>query len=505
MQKKFNLAEKLHNSMVSSPDTKLVFEDKVYTFSEVDEMIRKTATFLSDLGIKKGDRIAIQLPKSMEFIYFHLANLTIGAVTLPLNIEYSEEEIEYFLKDSESSLFISYPEKYEKLKRMLNTLKIETILAEDVMQKIEKLKPFEGEYKAKGDDTAIIGYTSGTTGRSKGAMITHNNLVLNMEALRKAWRWTQNDILLHTLPLFHFHGLGVALHGALNAKSKIIMHKKFDPIRVWQTIEKEKITMFMGVPTLYYRLTEAWKKMDRKPDISSMRVFISGSAPLSERLFYEFEKLTGHRILERYGMTEAGMIASNPYEEDKRIPKSVGYALEGCTIKIIKDGRQARPNEVGEVYIKGNNVFKGYWRMPQKTEESFKDGWFITGDMGYMDETGRLFLVGRSKNMIISGGYNVYPKEVEYALEEHPCVVESFVFGMEDEDFGERVEALVKLKENGCAKADEIIKFCKDKIAHYKCPKKVYIVDEIPKNTMGKVVLKKVKEMIKDGKISASN
>ena len=498
-----NLSEKLYNSMASSPNTPFVFENEHYTFGDIDTMSRKTAAFLKDIGVKFGDRVALQMPKSMEFIYFHLANLTIGAISLPLNTAYGAKEIEYFLSDSESAFFVTYKENYVRLKDILNRLNIKTVLIDAAsdntifyQDEIKNYTPIKPDFPAKGSDTAMIGYTSGTTGRSKGAMITHDNLVFNMEALRSTWRWTSDDVLLHVLPLFHFHGLGVALHGAINAKSKVIMHKKFDPVRVWNAIEKDKITMFMGVPTLYHRMTQSWHKLTQKPDIKSMRVFISGSAPLSEKLFYQFEQITGHRILERYGMTEAGMIASNPYESALRIPKSVGYALNGCKIRVVKNGNDAQPGEVGNVYIKGNNIFKGYWKMPQKTKESFSDGWFETGDMGYMDRTGRLFLVGRSKNMVITGGFNVYPKEVEYTLEENSCVDEAVVFGMEDKDFGERVEAAVTLTKDKCITSDELIEFCKNRIAHYKCPKKIHIVEEIPKNAMGKVVVGEIKKLI---------
>ncbi len=505
-----NLAKKLHDSMIAAQETPFIFEDKHYTFGDIDIMILKTASFMQDIGVKFGDRVAIQMPKLIEFVYFHLANLTLGAITLPLNTEYSVQEVEYFLTDSESAFFVTYKDNYLRLKDMLDRLSITVITVDKPMEgtifyqdEIVSYDPLRPDFVAKGGDVGMIGYTSGTTGRSKGAMITHDNLVLNMEALRKRWRWASDDVLLHVLPLYHFHGLGVALHGALNAKSKVIMHKKFNPERVWKTIEEEKITMFMGVPTLYFRMVEIWNKMDKKPDISSMRVFISGSAPLSEKLFYEFKKITGHRILERYGMTEAGMIASNPYEQDQRIPKSVGYALDGCEIKIVNSGgSDAKPNEVGDVYIRGNNVFKGYWRMPKKTKESFVDGWFATGDMGYMDKTGRLFLVGRSNNMIISGGYNVYPKEVEYVIEENDCVLEAAVFGVDDEDFGERVEAVVRLKKPGCIDEKSLLEFTRDKLAHYKCPKKIYIVDEIPKNTMGKIVIDDIKKLIKEGRIA---
>ncbi len=480
-----NLAFKIISSLESSNNKTLKFEDKTHTFKDIAANIKRASGLLKGLRVGYQDRIAVQLPKCMEFIYFHFANLLNGAVTLPLNPDYSINEVEYFLSDSESRLFITTSKNAERLKSVTDKLKIDVLTIEDI--DLSSYKANETYFETKDDDVAIIAYTSGTTGRSKGAMITHSNLINNMEALRKLWRLSENDKILHTLPIFHVHGLVVALQGAFNAKMDIVMHTKFDAVKVWETIESQKITLFMGVPTLYQRLVDAWDKLKRKPDISSMRLFISGSAPLPEILFEKFKNITGHTILERYGMSEAGMIASNPYKESERIKKSVGYALEGCTLKVVKDNKYAPAFEVGEVYIKGNNVFKGYWQMPDKTKESFKDGWFKTGDLGYVDETGRLFLVGRAKELIITGGLNVYPKEVEYVLDRHKSVKESAVFGVKDSDFGERVEAVVVLNDKIRTNPDEIIEFCKENLARYKCPKSVHIVDEIPKNAMGKI------------------
>ncbi len=480
-----NIAQKIAFSIAEAENKILKFEDSVYTFKELEEGIRKSIGALKGLGVEYQDRVAIQLPKSLEFIFFHFATLRIGAITLPLNPDYSEKEVEYFLSDSESRLFVTTKANAERLKNVLNRLKIDVLEIDDydsdMYDGIDTIKD------AKDDDVAIIAYTSGTTGKSKGAMITHSNLINNMEALRRAWRLNEQDKLLHTLPIFHVHGLVVALHSALNAKMDIVMHKKFDAYRVWKTMESEKITLFMGVPTLYQRLLDAWEKTDKKPDISSMRLFISGSAPLPEVLFDKFKQTTGYTILERYGMSEALMITSNPYEECKRIKKSVGYALEGCKIRVVKNSKDTKPFEVGEVYIKGNNVFKGYWQMPEKTESSFEDGWFKSGDLGYLDESGRLFLVGRAKELIITGGLNVYPKEVEYILEECEQIKEAAVFGVKDTDFGEHVEAVVVLNDGCSITPEEIVEFCKKNLARYKCPKRVHIVDEIPKNAMGKI------------------
>ena len=322
-------------------------------------------------------------------------------------------------------------------------------------------------------------------------MITHRNLVENMQALSIAWQWTANDVLLHALPLFHVHGLNVAAQGSLYAGSTIIMHEKFDPGRVWEALENEGCTLFMGVPTLYQRLMNEWERREKKPDLRGMRVFISGSAPLSETLFHRFESATGFRILERYGMTETGMITSNLLDPDQRKAKSVGFPLGGVAIRVVgSDGADVPPGEVGEVWIRGDNVFRGYWGMPEKTGESFVNGWFRSGDLGYQDPTdrGRLYLVGRGKELIITGGYNVYPKEVENVLESHEAVQESAAAGLPDEDFGEKVVAVVVLKEGaGSLLPEVLIEHCRSRLAPYKCPKQIAIVEGLPRNAMGKI------------------
>lgn len=335
----------------------------------------------------------------------------------------------------------------------------------------------------------MLCYTSGTTGKPKGALITHRNLVFNALALQKVWRWTKDDLLLHVLPLFHVHGLCVALHGGLNAGSTLVVHEKFDPLKSLQTIATMRCTMFMAVPTIYYRLLQTFAR--QKTDLSSMRVFISGSAPLSKELFTDFYNATGFRILERYGMTETQMIASNPYEPDKRIPGSVGYPLPGVRIRLAgQSGADCHPGEIGEVWVKGENVFKGYWRRPEKTEEAFSDKWFKTGDLGYQDEKDgmRLYLAGREKELIISGGYNVYPLEVEEVLNQHQAVREAAVVGIGHKEYGELVVAAVVLNRTGRDISEEdLISFCKEKLAGYKCPKRIQFIEKMPLNTMGKI------------------
>ncbi len=504
-----NIAATLARSLTKYKLAKaLEFEDAMYPYEELGRQIRAHASMLKNLGVKAGDRVAICLPKSMEFIFLHLAVMSLDAVTLPLNPAYQSEEIAYFLTDSGASFFFTDSEGYDRAGDMLGSVhELTTVLIDaepsrealTLAHALETADPhFEPPCSAHGDDVAVICYTSGTTGRSKGAMITHRNLVSNMLALKQVWELNDRDVLLHVLPLFHVHGLFVALHGALNAGARIVMHERFDPVRAWETIEKERCTVLMGVPTMYRRLMIAWNDLDNKPDLSSVRVMISGSAPLSDHQFRRFEQLTGLRILERYGMTETGMIASNPLDPHGRVPGSVGNPLPGVEIRIVgPDGTDVEPGEVGEVLVRGDNVFPGYWQMPAKTDEAFIDGWLKTGDLGRQDpEDGdRLYLAGRAKELIISGGLNVYPKEVENVLESHEIVSEAAVIGLPDDDLGERVVAVVVPSQyRGTSTETDLIRHCRQHLAAYKCPKDITFVRELSRNAMGKLQKNKITE-----------
>jgi malonyl-CoA/methylmalonyl-CoA synthetase len=504
-----NLAQLLSETASRHPDKPaVVFDGKSHSYRAFDRQVERYAAMLHAEGIGKGDRVAVQLTKRMEFLYLHFAVLSVGAITLPLNPEYREGEVEYFLSDSGSSIYVTDAERFQRAAGVIRGLKgIRTLLVDGaVMEGAGSLPdrlahapaPFQRVYPAGGDDVAMICYTSGTTGRSKGAMITHRNLVSNMLDLSEVWEWTEKDVLLHVLPLFHVHGLNVATHGSLYAGSTIVMHGKFEPRRAWEALAKQRCTLLMAVPTIYQRLMGEWEKLERKPDLSRMRVFISGSAPLSDNLFHRFEGATGFRILERYGMTETGMNTSNRIDSAHRKARSVGYPLPGVGIRVVgSDGADVRAGDVGEVWIRGGNVFRGYWGMPEKTQESFVDGWFRSGDLGYKDpqDGGRLYLVGRAKELIITGGYNVYPKEVENVLESHEAVKESAVVGLPDEVFGEKVTAVVVLKDSRGAIAPEVlVAHCRERMASYKCPREIAVVPELPRNAMGKILKNRIVE-----------
>jgi malonyl-CoA/methylmalonyl-CoA synthetase len=500
MEDLMNLAQiLLEKARTFGPKTAVRINEQERSFADLDRQVLKAAGVLTNLNIAKGDRVAFLLPKGLAFIDLYLATLGLGAIALPLNPSYRSEEILYFLSDSKSSLVIIDSNKYAEVGSLLRQVPSLQVLVIDQLipgthYYPHLLKePFSKEglsFPTRGEDVAMLCYTSGTTGRSKGAMITHENLVENMKTLNQAWHWTDQDRLLHVLPIFHIHGLSVALLGGLYAGSTLIMKERFDPLETWQILEQEQCTMLMAVPTIYQRMSLAWETLERKPNLESVRVFISGSAPLPEPIFHRFKEQTGHTLLERYGMTEAGMIASNPYDPELRKVKSIGYPLKGVTIRVVgKDGRDVKPGEVGEVWIKGNNVFKGYWNQPEKTAESFQDGWFRSGDLGYQDPKDRLrlYLAGRAKELIITGGYNTYPKEIENILEDHAAVQEAAVFGLADEDLGEKVAAAVVLREGSTLEASELIKFCKSRLAGYKCPQKIFFLSVLPRNTMGKL------------------
>jgi malonyl-CoA/methylmalonyl-CoA synthetase len=486
----------------------ILFQDRVLPYQDLEQTIRHSAATLKELGIAKGDRVALLLPKGLDFIELHLAALALGAVVLPLNPGYSPDEIAYFLFDSEANLLITFQKKYDELKKGLIGFPDIPVVAIDgecpnCVSYTRLLNRTNADrdlpYPTSEEDTALLCYTSGTTGRSKGAMITHGNLIHNLQALHEAWRWSERDVLLHALPLFHIHGLVVALHGCLLAGATLILRERFDPPAVWETIEKESCTVFMGVPTMYQRLSLSWDSLPQKPGLKSMRLFVSGSAPLSETLFHRFREQTGHPILERYGMTEAGMIASNPYEPGQRKAKSVGYPLSGVQLRAVDSaGVDKPPGETGEVWIRGNNIFKGYWRQPAKTAEAFQDCWFKSGDLGYLDpaDGDRLYLVGRVKELIISGGFNVYPKEVETVLEAHEAVLEAAVYGRPDADLGERVLATVVLQPGAELTSADCLAHCRRQLASYKCPKQIFFAGELPRNAMGKIQ----KQSLPDGR-----
>jgi malonyl-CoA/methylmalonyl-CoA synthetase len=461
-------------------------DGRVITYGEAFALSAQMANVMVSEGVVPGDRLAAQVEKSPDALILYLACLRAGAVYVPLNPAYTPAEIEYFLGDAEPKLFI----------RNIDQLRLSPSGGEAASQSDaergsqDSRHPLSPTLSPNGEEGALAAvlYTSGTTGKSKGAMLTHANLASNAIALRDAWRWTRGDVLIHALPIFHTHGLFVATNVTLVAGASMIFLPKFDADEIFRALPQA--TTMMGVPTFYTRLL-ADKRLTREAT-KHIRLFVSGSAPLAAETHREWRARTGHAILERYGMTETSMITSNPYDGE-RVPGSVGLPLPGVSVRIanVKDG-------IGMIEVKGPNVFAGYWRQPEKTAQDFHDGWFVTGDLGRIDARGYVFIVGRGKDLIISGGFNVYPKEIEDEIDALPGVAESAVIGLPHADFGEGVTAVVVPRKDAGLSEGAIVAALRDRLANYKIPKRVVFVDELPRNAMGKVQKNVLRERYKD-------
>ena len=475
-------------------------------YSDLDAETGQYAAVLESCEVTPGDRVVVQVGKSVEFVLLYLACLRSGAVFVPLNPAYTRAELDYFLSDASPQVLICDPAAaaahdlpaLAEERGVSWCLTLGTDGSGSLPEAAATLAPSTTVVARERDDLAAILYTSGTTGRSKGAMITHGNLISNGLVLHEYWGWIPGDVLLHALPVFHVHGLFVALHCALLNGSEVIFLDAFDPARIVE--ELPATSVLMGVPTFYVRLLDT-PGFNR--DVSDgVRLFISGSAPLLPETFTQFSALTGKPILERYGMTEAGMITSNPYTDGERIAGTVGFPLPGVSARIADaDGKALPTGEIGILEIAGENVFSGYWKMPEKTAEEFRaDGYFITGDMATMTEDGRVTIVGRAKDLIISGGFNVYPKEVEEQLDRMPGVRESCIIGVPHPDLGEAVTAVIVAEagsEPGDAPAitvESVAAFLADRLARFKQPRQVVLVDALPRNAMGKVQKKALRE-----------
>ena len=476
-------------------------DGRTLNYRDLSNLSGRYANVLSSLGVKPGDRVAVQVEKSPEALALYLACVRSGAVYLPLNTAYTPAELEYFIKDAEPSVFVARPEQGDELAdviRHTQTVHFETLgLSRDGTwaQRTSSLPEDFVDVPRGPDDLAAILYTSGTTGNAKGAMLTHRNLASNAKALMDAWRFTSDDRLIHALPIYHVHGLFVATNVVMLAGCSMVFMPKFDVDQIVAHIPGA--TAMMGVPTFYTRLL-ADPRFD-KALCKDMRIFISGSAPLLAATHAEFEKRTGHAIVERYGLTETGINTSNPIDGARRAG-TVGQPLEGIELRLsdpetgaVFDTNSAdQNNTVGMIEVRGPNVFSGYWRMPDKTAAEFRpDGFFVTGDLGRIDDEGYVHIVGRSKDLIISGGLNVYPKEIESRIDQLPAVDESAVIGLPHTDLGEAVTAIVVLRSNidilPVMDEQSIIAALTGELASFKRPKRVLFVDELPRNAMGKV------------------
>jgi acyl-CoA synthetase (AMP-forming)/AMP-acid ligase II len=471
-------------TLIETPDGRTV------SYGEVFDLAARISSHLIRGGVEPGDRVAVQVEKSWQNLALYLGVVRAGGVYLPLNTAYPLAELEYFLGDAEPRVVVCKPEAEEGVRALAAKLKVATVETLGVsgdgslLANAKDAPPAAPAMRGK-DDLAAILYTSGTTGRSKGAMLSHDNLLSNAATLKEYWRFTGKDVLLHALPIYHTHGLFVAMNVVLLAGASMIFFGKFDADEVIRLMPKA--TTMMGVPTFYVRLA-VHPKVTRETT-GHMRLFISGSAPLLAETHRAFFEKTGHAILERYGMTETNMNTSNPHDGD-RIPGTVGFPLPGVLLRIAdaESGKELPQGEIGVIEVKGPNVFQGYWRMPEKTAAEFRaDGFFITGDLGKIDERGYVHIVGRGKDLVISGGFNVYPKEVEGEIDAIPGVVESAVIGVAHPDLGEGVTAVVVKSKNSALTEAEILGALEGRLARFKQPKRVFFVDDLPRNAMGKV------------------
>ena len=472
-----------------------------YTWQDIERATAMLANLLVSLRLPAGARIAVQVEKSVEAMLLYLATLRAGYVFLPLNTAYQSAEIEYFIGNAEPAVVVCSKKNFgwvSKIAFKAGTQNVFTLDDDRTGSLLERAANCSDKHTVavKGaDDLAAILYTSGTTGRSKGAMLSHGNMLSNALVLKDYWSWKPGDVLIHALPIFHVHGLFVALHGALINGSKMIWCAKFDPKFV--VSKMPDATVFMGVPTLYVRLLN--EPGLSKQAVRNMRLFVAGSAPLLIETFNAWQARTGHAILERYGMSETAMLTSNPYAGERR-GGTVGFALPGVSLRVQgDDGKALGTDEIGGIEVKGPNVFKGYWRMPEKTKEEFTaDGFFKTGDVGKVDKRGYITIVGRSKDLIISGGYNVYPAEIEGYINDLPGVAESALVGVPHPDFGEVGVAVVIAKTGASLKPEAIISALKSRLANFKIPKRCFVVAELPRNTMGKVQKNLLREKYKN-------
>ena len=467
-----------------------LLDGQIITYRKFLVKSAKIANTLTEMGLKPGDCVAIQVEKSPEMLNIYAACAQAGLVFLPLNPSYTVDELKYFIENSEARLIICDQKNKKDLKIIAEDLNIliETLNNNSTGSIIDKTNSapeyFKTVARSKTDLAALL-YTSGTTGKSKGAMLTQANLLSNGNVLMSEWQFSKNDVLLHALPLFHTHGLFVATNVILAAGGSIMFLPKFDLDEIIKQLPK--CSAMMGVPTFYTRLL-ADDRFNKKL-VEHMRLFVSGSAPLLSETHIQFEKITGHRILERYGMTETNMNTSNPYNGERRAG-TVGHPLPGVDLKIIdpKTGKELSNDQIGQIEVRGPNVFKGYWKMPKKTKAELREnGFFITGDLGKIDKDGYVHILGRDKDLIISGGYNIYPKELEEILDDQDGVLESAVIGVPHVDFGETPIAIIVQETEMNPDLIAINNNLTKSLARYKHPKKIILVDELPRNTMGKV------------------
>ena len=460
------------------PERKIIHDPTAGWVSAGDLLDRSAviARRLANAGVEQGDRVLLSAASSVELVAAHTAVLRLGAVAMPTNGAYRADEVSHVVADARPKVAIVDQPEWTEWIRSCDS----TVLVTDPSVDLEEGSAVRLD-QVEGRASALIGYTSGTTGRPKGAVLSHRNLLASVRALEIAWRWQPEDLLVLALPLFHMHGLGVGLHGSLAVGAQAVLLPEFDVTAVFDAINQHEASMFFGVPTMYNRLVES----PRAPELNRLRLCVSGSAPLAADLHQRIYEVSGQRVLERYGMTETVMLVSNPYEEERR-PGAVGFPLPGVEVRL--------KGQPPEIQVKGPNVFQGYWERPEANEEAFDGDWFRTGDLGALDVDGYLSIVGRAKELIISGGFNVYPREVEDVISQHEAIRECAVVGETDDEWGEAVVAFVVADRD--LEDDEIKNFVGERLADYKRPQRTYRTDALPRNALGKVQKHRLKEQL---------
>jgi long-chain acyl-CoA synthetase len=472
----------------------LKLDDAVLTYAQLDGATARVAGLLAEKGLQPGDRVGIMLPNVPYFGVIYYGVLRAGGVVVPMNVLLKGREVAFYLDDPGAKLLFAWHGFEEAAREGAEEAGAElvTVKPGDFEALLGGAEPAEGLTDCDGSDTAVILYTSGTTGTPKGAELTHDSLYTNCDvSVRTLFDATERDVILGALPLFHSFGQTCALNAAMRVGALLTMIPRFEPGKALEIIERDKVTMFEGVPTMYHALLNHPER--EKFDVSCLRLCVSGGAALPVEVMRAFEEAFGVKILEGYGLSETSPVASFNHPHAERKPGSIGTPIEGVEMKVVgSDGSDVAQGEVGEIAIRGHNVMKGYWRRPDATDDVMREGWFHTGDMAQMDEDGYFFIVDRKKDMIIRGGYNVYPREIEEVLYEHPAVSEAAVIGVPDESMGEEVAAAIVLRRDKQATADDIRAFVKERVAAYKYPRRIWFCDELPKTATGKILKREI-------------
>jgi long-chain acyl-CoA synthetase len=490
-----NLASFLTETAEREPERLAIkLDDFELNYQLLNEASARVAGLLKSKGVEPGDRVGIMLPNVPHFPVVFYGALRAGAVVVPMNVLLKPREVGFYLKDPEAKLVFAWHDFAEAAEQGASDAGAEAILVKpgEFEQMLFEQEADHGVADRSGDDTAVILYTSGTTGTPKGAELTHDNLMGNVDTILSSLIEMQpDDVVLGALPFFHVFGLTCGLNSTVKAGGTLTLIPRFDPDHALEIIERDRVTIFEGVPTMYVAMLHS-EKAD-SADVSTLRLCVSGGSAMPGEVLRAFEEKFGCKILEGYGLSETSPVASFNHPDRERKVGSIGTPVKGVEMKVVdEDDNEVARGEVGEIVIKGPNVMKGYWRKPEETEAAIKDGWFHTGDMAKVDEDGYFFIVDRKKEMILRGGYNVYPREVEEVLYEHPCVAEAAVVGVPDDKMGEEVGAAVVLKKDADVSADDLRAFVKEQVANYKYPRKIWFVDELPKGPTGKILKREV-------------